>query len=56
MRISLPTLLFIVFLILKLTEKIAWSWWWVTCPLWAMPVAFLVFFVGAVLGLIAFGK
>lgn len=28
-------LLFIVFLVLKLTGSIAWSWWWVTAPLWA---------------------
>jgi len=27
-------LLFIVFLILKLTHVIDWSWWWVTAPLW----------------------
>lgn len=27
-------ILFIVFLVLKLTGVIAWSWWWVTCPLW----------------------
>ena len=26
--------LFIVFLVLKLTNQIDWSWWWVTCPLW----------------------
>jgi hypothetical protein len=26
--------LFIVFLILKLTNVIVWSWWWVTSPLW----------------------
>lgn len=32
--ISFPTLLFIVFLILKLTNVIDWSWWWVTSPLW----------------------
>jgi hypothetical protein len=25
---------FIVFLILKLTHVITWSWWWVTAPLW----------------------
>jgi hypothetical protein len=25
---------FIVFLILKLTHVIDWSWWWVACPLW----------------------
>ena len=27
-------ILFIVFLIPKLTNVIAWSWWWVTAPLW----------------------
>ena len=27
-------LLFIVFLVLKLTGIIKWSWWWVTAPLW----------------------
>lgn len=32
--ISLPTVVFIVFLILKLTNVIDWSWWWVTAPLW----------------------
>jgi hypothetical protein len=32
--ISLPTILFLIFLILKLTDNIDWSWWWVTSPLW----------------------
>lgn len=32
--VSLPTVVFIVFLILKLTNVIDWSWWWVTAPLW----------------------
>ena len=27
-------ILFIVFLVLKLTGTINWSWWWVTSPLW----------------------
>ena len=26
--------LFIVFLVLKLTNTIDWSWWWITAPLW----------------------
>ena len=39
--ISLGTILFVVFLVLKLTDKIDWSWWWVTSPIW-IPVA-LVF-------------
>ena len=25
---------FLVFLVLKLTDVIGWSWWWVTAPLW----------------------
>ena len=42
------SLLFMVFLVLKLTGVIHWSWWWVTSPMW-MPVAlFLVVLVVAV--------
>lgn len=36
--IGLSGAVFIVFLVLKLTGTIDWSWWWVTCPLW-IPVA-----------------
>jgi membrane protein YdbS with pleckstrin-like domain len=32
--IGFSGILFIVFLILKLTNVISWSWWWVTAPLW----------------------
>ena len=32
-------LLTIVFIVLKLTEVIDWSWWWVLAPLW---IAFAV--------------
>ena len=38
-------ILFVVFLILKLTGYIEWSWWWVTAPLWipfAIAIVFLV--------------
>lgn len=37
--------LFIVFLVLKLCGIIAWSWWWITAPLWitfALTIIFLV--------------
>lgn len=30
--------LFCIFLVLKLTNVISWSWWWVTAPLW-IPMA-----------------
>lgn len=39
--IGFGTVLFIVFLTLKLTGVIAWSWWWVTAPLW-IPAAVIV--------------
>lgn len=34
--------LFIVFLVLKLTGNIVWSWWWVTSPLWGSFAVFLL--------------
>ena len=34
-------ILFLIFLVLKLTNNIDWSWWWVTAPLW-IGVALLV--------------
>jgi uncharacterized membrane protein len=34
MKITFPTLLFLVFLVLKLTQVIGWSWWWITAPIW----------------------
>lgn len=44
---SLTTPLFLVFLILKLTGIINWSWWWVTSPLW-LPLVFIIFVLGLV--------
>ena len=39
-------LLFIVFLVLKLTEVIDWSWWWVTSPLWiSIVILFIIRFL-----------
>ena len=52
--IGLGGVLFVVFLVLKLTGVITWSWWWVTAPLWipaALVVAFLV-----VVGVVTWGK
>jgi len=39
--VSIGMILFIVFLVLKLTGNIDWSWWWVTSPLW-IGFAFIV--------------
>ena len=43
--LGLGSVLFIVFLILKLTGNINWSWWWVTSPLW-VPITLGVIMVG----------
>ena len=49
--IGIGMVLFIVFLILKLTGTINWSWWWVTSPLW-IPLAIAAVIIGVV-GVIA---
>jgi hypothetical protein len=45
-------LLFLVFLTLKLTGYITWSWLWVSAPLWGVAALWFIcflFFVGYVL-------
>jgi hypothetical protein len=39
---GLDIILFIVFLVLKLTNAIDWSWWWVAAPIW-IPIVLGVF-------------
>ena len=39
--IGFTGLLTIVFVILKLLEKIDWSWWWILSPIW-IPVVLLL--------------
>lgn len=39
--LSFASVLFIVFLTLKLCGVITWSWWWVTAPLWIAPAVLL---------------
>jgi hypothetical protein len=52
--LSLTAVLFIVFLVLKLTGNIDWSWWWVTSPLW-IPFAIVLGLVFIVVILIVLG-
>jgi uncharacterized membrane protein YhaH (DUF805 family) len=46
-------LLTIVFIVLKLLEKITWSWWWVLSPLWIsvglVLIIFLAIFLWAII-------
>ena len=51
---SILTILFVVFLTLKLTGNIDWSWWWVTSPLWiplaiAVLIISLMFIIGVIM-------
>jgi hypothetical protein len=49
--IGFGTVLFLVFLVLKLTGNIDWSWWWVTSPLW-IPITLGVVII-SIIGFIA---
>lgn len=41
-----PGLLTILFIALKLTHVIAWSWWWVLSPIWiTILLVLLVLFI-----------
>ncbi|MGJ1513754.1 hypothetical protein ACR79N_02110 [Sphingobacterium siyangense] len=40
-NIGYPALLTPVFIVLKLIDKIDWSWWWVLAPVW-IPIAFMI--------------
>jgi uncharacterized membrane protein YtjA (UPF0391 family) len=39
---GLGTILFLIFLVLKLTNYINWSWWWVSSPLWITAILYIV--------------
>ena len=42
-------MLTIAFIVLKLLNKIDWSWWWVLSPIWiVVGVAFLIAVFGAI--------
>ena len=43
--ITFVGLLTIVFIVLKLTNFIDWSWWWVLSPLWIEALLILVFVI-----------
>ena len=52
--VGLLGLLFLVFLVLKLTGVITWSWWWITAPLWGgFALAVVVFAIIGIVALIA---
>ena len=38
---GLPTILTVLFVLLKVFDKLDWSWWWVFSPLW-IPFAIVL--------------
>lgn len=42
-------ILALIFITLKLTGFIFWSWWWVLSPILVIPVVFVVFLFIAIL-------
>ncbi len=54
---GLSGVLLVVFVVLKLTGLIAWSWWWVLSPIWIGLVGLVVVsVVTAALAVIAQGR
>lgn len=49
-ELSFELVLFLIFLVLKLTGFIDWSWWWIFAPLWipAGVALLIVFIIGIV--------
>lgn len=43
----------LLFIGLKLTGYIGWSWWWVLSPLWIIAAIVAGVFVGVILGIMA---
>jgi hypothetical protein len=43
-------LLTILFIALKLTGYISWSWWWVLSPLWISALVFVGIIVAVLIG------
>ena len=52
--IGLGMILFLIFMVLKLTGYITWSWWYITLPLWG-PISLVLVIMGIV-ALIAYNK
>ena len=48
MEVRFIGMLSILFIGLKLTDNIDWSWWWVLAPLWVPPVVLVAIFFGIV--------
>ena len=46
---SFSSVLFLIFLVLKLTNVIDWSWWWITAPLWGGILLWIILIMADIL-------
>jgi len=46
--IGLCTILTIVFIVLKLCNKISWSWLWVLSPMWIVAIIYILVALGVI--------
>ena len=44
--ISFTGLLALIFIVLKLTKVINWSWIWVLCPIWISAILIILIYIG----------
>ena len=52
--VGIGFILFIVFLVLKLTKVVTWSWWLVTAPLWIpFGIALVIMVIATVVAIIS---
>lgn len=52
--IGFAGLLTIAFIVLKLTNVIAWSWWWVLSPLWiSLGLVLGIFLIVGIVAIVA---
>jgi hypothetical protein len=52
--IGFSGMLFIAFLVLKLTKVIDWNWWWIFSPLWiSLGLVLLVLAIAGIIYLVA---
>lgn len=49
MKLDFLGILTIVFIVLKLTDYIDWTWWWVLSPLWIPLLTALILFLAVLM-------
>jgi hypothetical protein len=47
--LGFTTILFLIFMTLKLAGFINWSWWWVTSPIWIPFISVMVLVIIALI-------